>query len=584
MYILGISFGYHDSSVAILEDGRILGVYQEERFSRKKHDNGFPARALQYVVDTFLVDSDNIQTVSYYEDPILKHLRIRDQFKDIIDYSAFLIEKSDSSCNLNPVSFIARFLKIDDSKVVVSSHHLSHAFLAASLSAKPQDTGDVLTIDGVGEYDTCCHYSDLLQLYEKSSYRKTNIGEFPNSLGLFYSAITSFLGFEVNDAEYKVMGLAAYGEDVYSSEFQRLISINGEGKIQINLDYFQTDYGSPFPYKPAIVELLGLPAPASKFYAEKFTSIACVNADPKLKRYADIAHSAQERITNITRQIFDSYVSPATFVAYSGGVALNTKSNSSLMSDGYSLLVPPDPGDGGSSLGSALSANYFLHRSLPFFSSPYLGYDVSHDRIEAVNVPVGIRVVDCCSYDELLNVAADLLIENKVLGWVQGRAEFGPRALGNRSIIANPSCQDTQFHVNKAVKFREPFRPFAPAVLSEFISTLFEVPSIDIDYPNNPYSFMLATLPAKPAAYSLIPACIHVDGTSRVQSVSETLNPLFYGLISRFHAKSQIPALLNTSFNLRGEPMINNIGDAINTFSRSGLEVLIVNKYIFYKV
>ncbi len=582
MYTFGISFGYHDSSVALIKSNKILGVYSEERFSRKKHDFSFPQQSLEYVVNKYLIQPNQIDIACYYEDPISKLNRIYNQFETDQDFAQYLCNRIDKLELKNPLIEIANALQIPKSKVRYVDHHISHLFNSLTLFRPIKDDSYELvafTLDGVGEYETASIY----QIY--SSHKKLNIQQisksnYPQSLGLFYSAITAYLGFEVNDAEFKVMGLAAYGRPTYLKDLRKIISYSKQNGIYLDLEYFDFSPGALFPYKSKFIDLFGPPAPPSSSYVEEFTSKECVSNNQDLSKYADIACSAQYVINEIIESIFVNNSGNSSLpIIYSGGVALNSKVNYTLALK-RRLLISPDPGDGGSSLGAASAAIFHETSTIPKFISPYLGYDINDDFIEeSARKFHDIEYKDLSSIDELCASASAKLINADVIGWAQSKAEFGPRALGNRSILANPQNPEAQLFVNKAVKFREPFRPFAPAVLLESIELLFETSDIDYFMVNNPLNFMLVTLPVKPLAYELIPACIHVDGTSRVQIVTKDNNQLFHKLISTFYQQTGIPALLNTSFNLRGEPIVNNSYDAISTFLRSNMSSLYVGTY-----
>jgi carbamoyltransferase len=582
-FSIGLSFGYHDSSVAIAKNNELVGIYQEERFSRVKHDARFPINAITYALEHHQISVTNLDFVAYYEDPILKFNRLAKQFNNDSYLASYLYNKNSPTEYLSPVKLISDHFCISPQNVVCVSHHDAHAYSALSMRHdKIKSRLTILTVDGVGEFDTAAVFKfDFSNNAILTS--KKPIASFPNSIGLFYSAITSFLGFDVNDAEYKVMGLAAYGRDTFSAEMSQLIYFDEHGLLKINNDYLQFSPSSQYPYKPEIFKLLGLPAPRSKQYAEEFTDIATVQSSPDLARYANIACSAQNVITKLLTALFSRYApQEENEVGFSGGVALNTKANYSLLNNKYKLIIPPDPGDGGSSLGALVGAYLDKYGSVIRLTTPYVGFDLANDDdIEALPDNTSLKVFP--NLIDTIQAAATLLASGKVIGWVQGRSEFGPRALGNRSILANPGDFNMQSHVNRAVKFREPFRPFAPVILEECLGELFDTTGIDLLYENHPLKFMLTTLPAKDKAYELIPACIHVDGTSRVQIVNQTSNCVLYQLISNFYGLTGIPGLLNTSFNLRGEPMVNNAYDALQTFIKSQMEHLFIGKNFYTK-
>ena len=586
MYIIGFSFGYHDSSVTILKEGRIVGVYSEERFSRKKHDKSFPEKALQYAIKYHSISSELIDSACYYEDPILKLSRIEKQFLSSKEFVQYLSKRSNEGKLYPPLKRIANALSIDINKTSFVEHHESHLFNSLSLIDRREDQLEEyisINIDGVGELITSSIYA--IKLIRKE-IKIDQIGSsiYPNSLGLFYSAITTYLGFEANDAEFKVLGLAGYGKPIYKDEFDKILTYSKETGIKLDKDYFNFSPSSLLPYSYKFIEKFGSPASSSSEYAEEFTTIDNVLSNKRLTKFANIASSAQACLTSIVKSIFKEYSRKTTMpILFSGGVALNTKANYNLLKS-FTILVSPDPGDGGSSLGAA-SANYFnIAKDIPKFVSPYLGYDISDDNVKDILIKYpNYNYKEFSSIDQLYQVAVQSLINENVIGWAQDRAEFGPRALGTRSILADPSKKESQLFVNKTVKFREPFRPFAPAVLEEYLDDLFETEEIQTKYKNNPLNYMLTTLPVKKLAYTLIPACIHVDGTSRVQVVTKNINPKFYKLIKEFHKRTGVPALLNTSFNLRGYPIINNAIDALSTFDKSGMKSLFINKIMINK-
>ena len=585
-FIIGVAFGNHDSSITIIKDGKIVGIYSEERFSRKKHDSSFPDKSLKYAINKHGIKNDEIESICYYEDETLKFKRLRNQFDDEISLAQYLCKKFNEGNLISPISKIRSAVKIPNRKISYVEHHVSHMFNSLALISKNEGRlSDYISVslDGVGEMTT----GSIYYLSDENFGDITKEIEFsyPDSLGLFYSAITSYLGFEINDAEFKVIGVASYGRPIFEKEFNKLLSYDRKEGIKLNSEYFDFTYNSPFPFKASFIPLLGVPAPKSTYYAEDFTTIENVQEDIELARYANIAASAQEVLTKITSRVIEDHTSNFSYVCYGGGVALNTKANYTLMKK-KKLLISPDPGDGGNSLGAAAASYFFKEKKLVDFCTPYLGHDIQEDDInyELKNFPqlIGEHYTQ---EDQVICEAIKVMTSGGVIGWAQGKAEFGPRALGNRSILADPSKSEAQLYVNQSVKFREPFRPFAPAILETHLADLFDISEItSTSYTNHPLNYMLMTLPAKHIAYDLIPACIHVDGTSRVQVVTKSTNRKFYNLIESFYRQTGVPALLNTSFNLRGEPMVNNALDALNTFERSNMHRLFINNFSIKKI
>ena len=591
MKILGLSFGYHDSTACLLIDGKIVACSAEERFSRKKHDNGFPSLAIEFCLDEGEISAGDLDAVAYYEKPGMKIERIWESIKATGKARAILfagiLQKMAQRGALDPRQTIAEELGVEKEKVHSVLHHESHRALS-EFGSGFQATR-ILTVDGVGEFETTTlSHSDANLIAESLN------AHFPNSLGLFYAAITAFLGFEVNEAEYKVMGLASYGEPSYVEDLKMSLKSQSEdnkslaGHFCLNPEYYNTAPDSLFPYATPLLSLLGLPASDSDEYAKDILELRGNSEKvPDVKRYADIAHSAQRVLEEIVLDLLEDCSAIKEFgdnLAFGGGVALNCKLNKVLMEKGYKIFIPPDPGDGGSAVGSAMSVHSQLSGQKPAsFFMPYLGYRTTdkeiQETLESHKEEIIFKIWD---RPEMLRHIASKIESGSIVGWFQGRSEFGPRALGNRSILADPRRIETQEHVNTAIKFREVFRPFAPSILEEHAEDYFELSEIN-RYHNSSYHYMLSLAKAKQRAKDEIPAVVHVDGTSRPQVVLRELNPDYYRLIEEFQRLSGVPALLNTSFNLRGEPIVNRPVDAMKTFLTSGLDYLVIENYVIHK-
>ncbi|MBU4210705.1 carbamoyltransferase [Patescibacteria group bacterium] len=566
MIILGISCYYHDSSVCIVKDGRIIAVTAEERFTRKKHDNGFPSNALGFCLDSLGVNINEVDVVSFYEKPILKFDRVLDQHIRCFPRSFKMFARTIPEWLKDRLGIRKKLKKMGyKGKVFFVEHHLSHA--AASFYASSFKKADILTIDGVGEWATTTKgFGDGLKI------NLTDQINFPHSLGLFYSTMTAYLGFRVNNGEYKVMGLAAYGEaNVYREKISKLINLESDGGYSLDMKYFSYEYKDKMVSKK-LCDLLG--GEVRK-------------ADSKvLERHKNIAASVQELLEKV---IFGMLVKmhkerSCPNLVLSGGVALNSVVNGKIINNTpyKKLFITPDPGDGGGSLGSALYTYAHLEKKRPVIKNlVYLGPDFSKFDIEGILERYSLDIdYECFSSErELIEKTVNLILKNKVIGWFQGRMEWGPRALGNRSILAQATSLKMKDIVNLKVKKRESFRPFAPVILEEYVKDYFEINgelSKSTDY-------MLMVYPVKEEVKKKIPAIVHVDGTGRLQTIREESNFLYYNLVKSYYKKTGIPVLLNTSFNIRGEPIVCTPKDAVKCFLGTGIDYLVIGNYLVKK-
>jgi carbamoyltransferase len=594
MRVLGLSAYYHDSAAALLEDGRILAAAQEERFTRRKHDSSFPRHAIESCLEISGLKLDDLDCVAFYDKPFLKFERLLET------YVAFAPQGFASFRRAIPVwlreklfqkDLLLRELKkisggVDFSeRLLFSEHHLSHA--ASAYYPSPFDSAVVLTMDGVGEWTTtsvALANGDKLEIIREL--------HFPHSLGLLYSAFTYYTGFRVNSGEYKLMGLAPYGEPVYKDLIlKKLIDLKEDGTFRLNMDYFNYCTGLTMTNKRFDV-LFGGP-PRSEH-------------EPLEQRHMDIAASIQsvteDVVLRLTRALATEFKLPNLCLA--GGVALNCVANGHVVRDGAfeQVWVQPAAGDAGGALGAALIATH-LHHGLPRQKSgdrmdgmagSYLGPQFSQQEVERRLVDAGARF-SVLHQDELLEHTVDALVAEAAVGWFQGRMEFGPRALGARSILGDPRSPRMQKILNLKVKYRESFRPFAPSVLREDLAEWFE---LDAD---SPYMLLVAdvapgqrrTMTAAEQQLfgidklnvprSSIPAVTHVDYSARVQTVHAETNPLYHRLISRFKARTGCPVLVNTSFNVRGEPLVCTPEDAFHCFMGTGIEVLVIGNCLLRK-
>lgn len=556
MNILGISCFYHDSSACLLQDGIITAAAQEERFTRVKHEWHFPEKAIEYCLKEAGITSAHIDLIVFYEKPLLKFERLFETFLKTAPkgYRGFVdIIPSWLKQKLWIRSIIQKKLQYRG-KILFSEHHLSHAASAFFLS--PFTESAILTVDGVGEWATA-----TIGIGRENKITILKEMRFPHSLGLLYSTFTAFLGFDVNDGEYKVMGMAPYGKPVYYDLIkEKLIKINTDGSIKLNMDYFSFHHGRKM-FNRSFEKLFGIEARRPD--------------EPVEGIHFDIAASIQKITEEIILKMafYAKKITGLKNLCLAGGVSLNCVANGRLLREGpfENLFIQPASGDAGGAMGACLMAyhHYLGRKDRHPLKTVFLGPSFDNNEIK--------KAIQSYKYeefpeDEIIKKTAKLLSEGKIIGWFQGRMEFGPRALGNRSILADPRRPEIEEIVNRKVKFREPFRPFAPAVIYEEAKKYFD---INIESP-----YMLLT--AKVLS-DRIPAVTHVDGSARLQTVKREDNPVFYELLKEFGKLTGIPVLLNTSFNLRGEPIVCTPEDALNTFNRSGLDLLIMGKYLIKK-
>ena len=593
MYVLGISAFYHDSAAALVTEGRIVAAAQEERFTRKKNDSAFPRNAILYCLEEADIEVGAVDYVVFYEKPFLKFERLLET------YLAFAPRGLSSFRVALPIwikekLFQKRLLRKElerfapdydcDKRLLFGEHHQSHA--ASAFFPSPFERAAVLTMDGVGEWATTS-----LALGSGNSLEMVKEIHFPHSLGLLYAAFTAYTGFRVNSGEYKMMGLAPYGEPRYVQKIlDHLIDVKPDGSFRLDQSYFNY--------------CTGLTMTSSSFHT-LFGGEPRDEKDPLTQRDMDLAASIQavtdEIVLRLTRSI--AAETGAKHLCLAGGVALNCVANGKIVRDGKfeGIWVQPAAGDAGGALGAALTA-YHLNLNqprLPFdtldaMQGSYLGPGYAQTDIERRLTVCG-AVFDVMGEDELVDATVDALIEEKAVGWCQGRMEFGPRALGNRSILGDPRSRTMQKTLNLRVKYRESFRPFAPSVLREDVAEWFEHDG------DSPYMLVVADVAEKHrtplsaedvarvgtdkvnAVRSEIPAITHVDYSARLQTVHRETNPRYHALISAFKAKTGCPVLVNTSFNVRGEPIACTPEDAFRCLMGTEIEVLVVGNCFLRK-
>lgn len=566
MFILGISCYYHDSAAAILKDGILIAASEEERLSRIKHDSSFPKKAIDFCLKKANIKAEDLDYVVFYEKPFSKFERT---FLNSIEYfpkSMGFFRESMKKWFFDHLwikSHILSQLKISPKKLLFCEHHLSHA--ASAFFCSPFQKSAVLTVDGVGEWTTASWgYATGNSINLKEEIR------FPHSLGLLYSVFTDFVGFEVNEGEYKTMGLAPYGIPKYVDEIYKIISIAQDGSFKLNLDYFEYHYS------------------LKKVYAKKFEEIFGKKnnkSESVVKYYADIAASIQKVLEQTLIDIA-KYVQKKTGsenLSYAGGVALNSVANWKILKSGgfNHIYIQPAAGDSGGALGAALWAyRTVLNKKKKFvLEHSYFGDGESSEEIEN---SLKSRKIKYKKYDQknLIDIVAQNLSRGKVIGWVQGRYEWGPRALGHRSILADPRDKKMKGLVNSKIKFREGFRPFAPVTTIESAQDYFDVGTQKNEAP---FKFMLYVTDVKKAKREKLGAVTHEDNTARPQFVDKKTNPKYHSLIKKFGQITGTPVLLNTSFNLKGEPIVNTTNQAIETFYKSGLDILVVDNFFIKK-
>jgi carbamoyltransferase len=591
MHILGISCYYHDAAAALLRDGQLIAAAEEERFSRVKHDFGFPSHAISFCLRQAGIQAQDLDYVVFYERPFRKLDRLLVSVLQTYPRSWKVFRESMIGWMLNKLwiaSTLQSELGISREKILFSDHHLSHA--ASSFFCSPFQESAILTVDGVGEWPTAA-----TGWGRDTQIQLTKQTEFPHSLGLLYSAFTAFLGFEVNEGEYKVMGMAPYGTPRYVDKVWKVVKQNDDGSFSLDMDYFCFHYSTDRMFTRKFVELFGEPRKSgAKFFTQPTGYPDYFGERPAdyseqcqlNQHYADLAASIQrvteELLIGMAKNLQKETGLKKLCIA--GGVGLNSVANTRILREaGFDeLYIQPAAGDSGGALGAALWAYHsVLGKPRAFrMEHAYWGQEFGASEISAFLKRENIPYYEVRHTDELLDRVTESLKSGKVVGWYQGQFEWGPRALGNRSILADPRNPEMKDIVNTKIKFREPYRPFAPSVLAESAATYFDLDGALDQYPAR---YMLYVTPVKPEHQATLPATTHVDGSARLQTVFREQNPLYYGLIERFGQATGVPVLLNTSFNLRGEPIVTTPANAYSTFSRSLMDGLVLGNFVIEK-
>ena len=566
MYNLGLSCYYHDSAAALLKDGHVVAAVEEERFSRKKFDDGYPKMAIDWCLNECAISPEQIDSVAFYDKPILKFERLLDNYiavaprglHSFLDTIPKWLHK-----RLWIKNEIKNHLKGFKGDIVFPEHHMSHA--AYAFYTSQFDESAILTIDGVGEWSTTS-----FGIAKNSEIKLTNDIRWPHSLGLFYSAFTYFLGFKVNEGEYKLMGLSSYGKPKYYDLIkENLIDVKNDGSIHLNMKYFAFTHDKVMTNKN-FAQLFGI---SPRKEGEKTEQI-----------HFDIGASAQKVLEDVILKMVNHIYLKTKMknLCIGGGVALNGVANYNILKNGPfdNIHIPPSPGDGGSAVGCAQYL-YYIHNNKKRIiendssklvqESVYVGPSYSDEDITKFLDSNNVKY-EKFEKPLLLKNTAQLISTGNIVGWYQGKMEWGPRALGNRSILADPRNASMKDTLNEKIKHRESFRPFAPSVLEEYTSEYF-----DIDVPS-PYMLMVAKV-KKP---EIIPAVTHIDGTGRLHTVSKNVNPLYYDLINEFYKLTGVPVLINTSMNVMGEPIVNTPEQAYQMIVKTDMDCLVMGNNLIF--
>jgi carbamoyltransferase len=570
MKILGISAHYHDSAAALLVDGLPVAAVQEERLSRRKNDAAFPLAAIEWCLEAGGLEPDDLDAVVFYERPMLKFDRILTTALRAWPHgrAAFLHAMRNAlGEKLWVRGLIQANLGVGRRKILFTEHHQSHA--AAAFLTAPTEDAAILTTDGVGEWATLTVGRGRRVPGGATSIELLREVRWPHSLGMLYSTFTAFLGFQVNEGEYKVMGLASHGTPRFADDVRRVIQRTGDGAFRMDLRFFEYHTTVARSYSQRFVDVFGPPR-------QSWAPIDLTTEDGR--RYADIAASVQlvleEILVDVARGL--QRETGCRDLCLGGGVALNGVANARILREsGFErLFVPPAPGDAGCALGAALYADriHFGQPDRPFPDHPFWGPEVTPGELARIAAEDGLAC-ETLSEAELIARTAEDLAADRIIGWMQGASELGPRALGHRSILAAPHAAAMRDRLNRDIKYREEFRPFAPVVPAEVAQDYFELPRGGVRLSR----FMSGVFPVKPQWRSALAAITHVDGTARLQAVDREMEPRLHALLTAYGKLSGLPVLLNTSFNLAGEPIVNRVVEGYSTFRRCGVDVLVAD-------
>lgn len=562
-YILGISCGYHDSAAALIKDGKVLGAVEEERFTGIKHDSSFPIETIKWLYSEFKIQKDDVDAICFYENPNLKLDRIDKSTKrgGILNYFKRKKILNRNEKEYKKLDTLLNSIKGDNTKIIYGDHHLSH--VAYSYYTSNFDKATILSVDGVGEWETTSMYYG-----ERNRLVKIGTVNFPHSLGMLYSSFTAFLGFKPNEGEYKVMGLAPYGDSKkYEKEFSKLIYPKGDS-YEINMSYFTYDYSDEIMFNEKLSRLFKLP---NRLPEDELT-----------QEHKDIAAGLQSTYEKIFFHLLNNlYVKKQTHnLCLSGGCAYNGTANGKILKNTNfnRVYIPPAPSDAGSAIGSALHYYYSINLESNRIdnSYPYLGPHYTNDDVKKVLEEFENDIWFTKKlHSEIIDDIAHEIADGNVVGWFQGRMEFGARALGNRSILANPRDPQMKSRVNRVIKKREGFRPFAPIVKLEEQFKYF-------DYTES-VPYMNQVIQVRKEYQKDLPAITHVDGSARIQSLGYSSHSLMYKLLNKLESINEYPIVLNTSFNLKDQTMVLDPTSAIRTFLNCEMDTLVIHNYIIKK-
>ena len=560
-YILGISCGYHDSAASLIKDGSVLGACEEERFTGIKHDSSFPINTINWLIEEFKITPNDLDAVCFYENPKLKLDRIETSTKKggwKHFFSRLKIISRNKKVYKDTISQLES-LRGSKTQLIYCDHHLSH--LAYSYYTSPFNESALLSVDGVGEWETTSF------AIANTEIKKIGSINFPHSLGMLYSTFTAFLGFKPNEGEYKVMGLAPYGDaTLYIKKFKELYSTTDNGGFELNMDYFTYEWSTNTMFNEKLSELFELP---NRLPEDELT-----------QEHKDIAAALQQIYEFLFFRLLDTLYkqTKSENLCLSGGCAYNGTANGKILkrTKFKNLYIPPAPSDAGSAIGCALHYAHTTPVNRVDNSNPYLGPTFTTD--DVVNV-LKVYEKDVWGerklYEQITNIVADEIVDGNVIGWVEGRMEFGARALGNRSILANPRDPQMKSRLNRVIKKREGFRPFAPMVLEEASSIYF-------DYEDT-VPFMNQVVKVRDEHKHHLPAITHVDDSARIQTVNRRQHRRMYNLLERLQVINEYPLVINTSFNLKDQTMVLTPEDAIKTFLNCEMDTLILNNYVIKK-